>query len=72
MSPLGEQFLVGLFSSFLWLYPRSLIHTNVARALRELEKEGLIKCITSPAKMGKIFAYKRRKEIREEVMRMRL
>ncbi|MEK6864771.1 MAG: winged helix-turn-helix domain-containing protein [Nanoarchaeota archaeon] len=47
--------------------------SNVARALRELEKEGLIKCITSPAKMGKIFRLtKEGKEIREEVMRMRL
>ncbi|MBU2638783.1 MAG: winged helix-turn-helix domain-containing protein [Nanoarchaeota archaeon] len=45
--------------------------SNVARALRELEKESLIKCITSPAKMGKIYQLtKEGKRIMEEAMKI--
>lgn len=45
--------------------------SNVARALRELEKEGLIRCITGSAKMGRIYQLTSQgKEIREEAKRM--
>ncbi|MDI6738084.1 MAG: MarR family transcriptional regulator [Nanoarchaeota archaeon] len=47
--------------------------SNVARVLRELEKEGLIRCITGDTKMGKIYQLtKEGEQIREEVMKMRL
>lgn len=45
--------------------------SNVARALREMEKEGLIRCVTGAAKMGKVYQLTAEgKQIREEVMRM--
>ena len=47
--------------------------SNIARALRELEKAGLIRCITGSVKMGKIFQLTNEgREIRKELIAMNL
>ncbi len=43
--------------------------SNIARALRELEKEGIIKCLTPKQKMGKLYTLTREgEEIREKIL----
>lgn len=47
--------------------------SNVARGLRELEKVGLVRCITGSAKMGRIFQLTNEgKEVRKEIVVMSL
>lgn len=46
--------------------------SNIARTLRELEKEGLIKCLTPKQKMGKLYTLTTEGEkIRKEVIEKR-
>ncbi len=43
--------------------------SNIARALRELEKEGIIKCLTPKQKMGKLYTLTHEgEEIRKKVI----
>ena len=47
--------------------------SNVARALRELQNAGLIRCITGSAKMGRIYQLTNEgREIRKELIAMNL